>query len=133
MGEERGGGSWLAFNVFGEGYLCLLKMLLFLSIRKLYFIQFLREIYMEKMLQELFRRLFLGAHTVQTVPKYIWTQHCFRRVFFNCDCLYARLKSHCKAWSYKKKKRKKNKAYRKSLSEERTVNRCLLILDLKVI
>ena len=36
-----------------------------------------------------------------------------------------------KTWSYKKKKRKKIKAYRKSLMKEHTVNRYLLILDLK--
>ena len=41
------------FNAFGEGYLCLLKRFLFLSIHRLYFIQFLHEIYMEKVLQEL--------------------------------------------------------------------------------
>ena len=32
------------------------------------------------------------------------------------------------AWSYKKKKHKKIKAYRRSLQKEPTVNRCLLIL-----
>ena len=46
--------NYLMFNAFGEGYLCLLKMFLFLSIPSIYFIQFLREIYMEKVLQELF-------------------------------------------------------------------------------
>ena len=53
--------------------------------------------------------------------------------FFNWDTLHARLSSHCKAWSYKKKKKKKEeiKAYRKSLLQEPTVNRCLLILDLQ--
>ena len=59
----------------------------------------------------------------------------FQRVddqfFFNWDSLHARLNSHYKAWSYKKKKHKKIKAYRKSLQKEPTVNRCLLILDLK--
>ena len=39
--------------------------------------------------------------------------------------------SHYKAWSYKKKKHKKIKAYIKSLYKEPTVNRYLLILDLK--
>ena len=34
---------------------------------------------------------------------------------FNWDSLHARLNSHYKAWSYKKKKHKKIKAYRKSL------------------
>ena len=34
--------------------------------------------------------------------------------FFNWDSLRARLNSHYKTWSYKKKKHKKIKAYRKS-------------------
>ena len=38
-----------------------------------------------------------------------------RDFFLNWDLLHARLNSHCKAWSYKKKKHKKIKAYRKSL------------------
>ena len=46
--------NYLMFNAFGEGYLRLLKMFLFLSILRLYFIQVLREIYMKKVLQELF-------------------------------------------------------------------------------
>ena len=36
-----------------------------------------------------------------------------------------------KAWSDKKKKPKKTKAYRKSVKKEPTVIRCLLVLDLK--
>ena len=39
--------------------------------------------------------------------------------------------SHYTACSYKKKKHKKIKTYRKSLWKEPAVNRCLLILDLK--
>ena len=35
--------------------------------------------------------------------------------FFNCDSLHARLNSHYEAWSYKKKKHRKVKAYRKSV------------------
>ena len=35
--------------------------------------------------------------------------------FFNWDSLHARLNSHYKAWSYKKKKHKKIKAHRKSV------------------
>ena len=54
-----------------------------------------------------------------------------KQIFFNWDSLHVRLNSHCKAWSYKKKKHKKIKAYRKSLQKEHAVNRCLLILDLK--
>ena len=52
--------------------------------------------------------------------------------FFNWDSLHARLNSHYKAWSYKKKKYKKIKAHRKSVYKEPTVKRCLLILDLKL-
>ena len=33
----------------------------------------------------------------------------------NWDSLHARLNSHCKAWSYKKKKHKRIKGYNKSL------------------
>ena len=50
---------------------------------------------------------------------------------FNWDSLHARLNSYYKAWSYKKKKSKKIKAYSKSLQKEPTVNRCLLILDVQ--
>ena len=35
-------------------------------------------------------------------------------LFFNWDLLHAKLNSHYKAWSYKKKKHKKIKVYRKS-------------------
>ena len=50
---------------------------------------------------------------------------------FNQDSLHAKPNSHYKAWSYKKKEHRKIKAYRKSLYNGPTVNRCLLILDLK--
>ena len=50
----------------------------------------------------------------------------------NLDSLHARLNIHYKAWSYKKKKHKNIKAYRKSLYKEPTVNRCLSILELKL-
>ena len=57
--------KYLFFNAFREGYLCLLKRFLFLSIYILYFILFLREIDMEKALQELFwADIFLGSHTI---------------------------------------------------------------------
>ena len=46
------------FNAVGEGYLCLLKRVLFLSIRRLYFIQFLREICMEKRLRSFWVHFF---------------------------------------------------------------------------
>ena len=49
----------------------------------------------------------------------------------NWDSLHARLNSHYEAQSYQKKKHKKIKAYRKSVQEEPTVKRCLLILNLK--
>ena len=39
--------------------------------------------------------------------------------------LHGRLSSHYEAWSSKKKKHKKIKAYRKSISKEPTVKRCL--------
>ena len=52
------------------------------------------------------------------------------QVFFNWDSLHARLNSHYKAWSHKKKIHKKIKPCRKSLQKEPTVNRFLLILDL---
>ena len=52
-------------------------------------------------------------------------------IFFNWNLLYARLSSHYEAGSYKKKKHKKIKAYRKSVSKETTVKSCTLILDLK--
>ena len=39
----------------------------------------------------------------------------FPDFFLNWDSLHARLKSHYEAWSYKKKKHKKVKAYRKSV------------------
>ena len=55
----------------------------------------------------------------------------FIYIFFNWYSLHARLSSHYEAWSYKKKKHKKVKTYRKSIQKEPTVNRCLLILDLK--
>ena len=37
------------------------------------------------------------------------------QIFFNWDLLHAWVNSHYKAWSYKKKKHKKIKAYRKSV------------------
>ena len=49
----------------------------------------------------------------------------------NRNSLHARLNSHYKVWSYKKKKHKKTKAYRKSVSKGPTVKTCLLTLDLK--
>ena len=39
----------------------------------------------------------------------------FHNFFFNWYSLYARLNSHYKAWSYKKRKHKKVKVYRKSI------------------
>ena len=51
--------------------------------------------------------------------------------FLNWDSLHVRLNSNYAAWSYKKTKHKKVKAYRKSVYKEPTVKRSLLILDLK--
>ena len=50
----------MMFNAFGEGYLCLLKIFLFLSFRKLYFMYILHEIYKAKVLQQLFWAYFFG-------------------------------------------------------------------------
>ena len=49
----------------------------------------------------------------------------------NWDSLHARLSSHYNAWSYKKGSTKKITGNRKSVYNEPTVKRCLLILDLK--
>ena len=51
-------------------------------------------------------------------------------IFFKWNAPHARLNSYYKAWSYKKKKHKKVKTYRKSTQKQPTVKRCLLILDL---
>ena len=45
--------------------------------------------------------------------------------FFFGNSLHARLKSHYKAWNYKKKKHMEVKEYRKSVKKEPTVKRCL--------
>ena len=58
-------------------------------------------------------------------------QKCLAFFFFNWYSLQARLNSHYEAWSYKKRKHKKVKAYRKSIQKEPAVKRYLLILDLK--
>ena len=50
---------------------------------------------------------------------------CFFFFFLYWDLLHARLNSHYKAWSYKKKKHKKIQAHRKSIQKEPTVKRCL--------
>ena len=57
------------------------------------------------------------------------------KVFFskNWDSLHARLNSHHEAWSYKKKKNKKIKAYKKSVQKEAADEKCLLILDIKLL
>ena len=94
--------------------------------------------------------LYLKLHTEillreLSMPESIWTQlktlplqlvlrttnqtKVFFAFFFNS--LHARLSSHYKAWSYKKKNHKKIRAHRKSVQKEHTVKRCLLILDFK--
>ena len=45
-----------------------------------------------------------------------------RGFFFNWDSLHARLNSHYKAWSHKKKKHKNIKAYRKSVQKKSTIH-----------
>ena len=55
----------------------------------------------------------------------IWLKHVFLGKW---DSLHARLNSYYVAWSYKKEKPKKIKAYRKSVQKEPTIKRCLLIL-----
>ena len=57
----------------------------------------------------------------------------FLFIFLTWESLHARLNSHYRVWSYKKKEHKMIKAYRKSLYKEPTVNSCLLILDLKAL
>ena len=51
--------------------------------------------------------------------------------FLKLDSLHARINSHYRAWSYKKKKYKKIKAYRKSFRKNLKIKRCLPILDFK--
>ena len=58
-------------------------------------------------------------YTYETFGHYVpivkvFLSHCWS-FLSNCDSLYVRLNSHYKAWSYKKKKDKKIKAYSKSL------------------
>ena len=61
----------------------------------------------------------------------ICSRYAWSWFFFNWDSRYARLKSHDEAWSYKKRKFNKIKAYTKSVLKESTVKRWLLILDFK--
>ena len=53
--------------------------------------------------------------SLSTGLKYLIVTQKLFSFFFNWDSLHARLSSHYKAWSYKKKKDKKIKSYRKSL------------------
>ena len=50
---------------------------------------------------------------LKTLGRYL--KNCFLLFVFNWDSLHARVNSHYEAWSYKKKKYKKIKAYRKSV------------------
>ena len=54
-------------------------------------------------------------------------------IFFNWNSLHARLNSHYKAWSYKKKKHKKIKAYMNSVYKEPTVKKMSVNSRLKSI
>ena len=91
--------------------------------------------YVPNQLVKIFRTVSLYLALQHVFPEMysssILSHKCPRTFFINSDSLYARLNSHYQAWSYMKKKHKKIKAYRKSLYKEPTVNRCLLILDLK--
>ena len=57
---------------------------IFVSLEKIFVFQVLVDYisfsfnvkYIRKKLQEIFWAHFLGAHTVKTVPKYIWMRHC---------------------------------------------------------
>ena len=66
-----------------------------------------------------------GRNTCLWIYNYIYIFN-----IFNCDSLHARLNSHYKAWSYKKKKHKKIIYSIQEIRLERTYS-CLLILDLK--
>ena len=62
---------------------------LFLSIRRLYFIQFLREIYIEKVLQKLFGVLFFGRPCCSNGAKIYLDAALLPKIFFfNWDCLH---------------------------------------------
>ena len=78
--KKPNGCKWVSkysmFNAFGQGYLCLVKRFLFLNIRKTIFhLVFTWNIYGRKCYKNFLGRIFWGAHTVQTVPKYIWMRH----------------------------------------------------------
>ena len=74
----------------------------------------------------------MGPEQVNAIQYYLAvTPWKYQYWFFNWDLLQVRLNKLYKAWSYKKKKHKKIKAYRKSLKKKPTVKRHLLILDLK--
>ena len=62
-----------------------------------------------------------------SITEILWNEY----NFFDRDSLHARLNSHYKAWSSKKKKHKKAESYRTSVQKEPTVKKFLLILDLK--
>ena len=64
------------------------------------------------------------------LPYPFCTRSC-KHFLFKWDSLHARLNSYYEAWSCRKKKHKKVKAYRKSVQKEPTVEKSLLILDLK--
>ena len=63
----------------------------------------------------------------------LWLYYRILCSFFDCDSLHAKLNRHYKAHWYKKKEHKKIKAYSKSLYKEHIFNRCVLILDLKLL
>ena len=56
----------------------------------------------------------LNYESNQETADFLNNMHSVLYLFFNWYSLHARLNSYYKAWSYKKKKHKKVKAYRKS-------------------
>ena len=62
--------KYLIFNVFKEGYLCLLKIFLFSSIHRLYFIQLVKYIW--KKCYKNFLSAFFGRRYCSNGTKYTW-------------------------------------------------------------
>ena len=80
------------------------------------------------------RKMFLMLHSINWPNFTVWLPlllEILGSILFNWYSLHARLKSHYEGWRHKIKKHKKIKAYGKSVQKESTVQRCILILDLK--
>ena len=67
--------KYLIFNAIGEGHLCLLKGFLFLIFTDYISFSFYMKYIWKICCWNFFGCNFLSAHTIQTVPKYIWMQH----------------------------------------------------------